>query len=676
MQKVKNISTPTFPRLKGQYIAVDTETDGLDPYHGARIFCFALMTEKGEYGFYMKTPESIKYLKKILNDRNKTVIFQKAKFDLLMLSFEGVDVLNLKAHIDCTLNMSKVINSTGMSHDLRSLAKRYLGVKGTQAKDEIEDYIKANGRKFTREYGRKMTFKDVPLPIVKKRIRWDVEQTLRIYAALKKQVESICPNLYETERQLIFVCIDMELYGVCVDLTRAKKLRKQAIHDLKKISTDLNRLIGKFTVTRYKTRTRKGEKFKEEIPEVVEDFNPGSPIHLVAAFEKVGIKLEYKTKPKKSKDKRTKVGGGNWCFDEYAMIRYSPPIISGIIRESGEEGWTLRRFYKAVKKAIEENNIPKKYMLPPLILRYRQVSKMISTYYDHFINKCVDKKTYPNGREYGILHCNFNQSEAVTGRFSSSNPNLQNQPRKIGPRECFVPRIGKRNWHWDYEQVEMKFFVHFAEDERMAKAIADDIHLHVAAEVYSKPVEDISGEQRKRAKATNFGIIYGSGPETQAETLTRRGLVTTTSQTKKFLADYHRRFPSVRTTTNSLKTDIVRFGYVVNPFGRRYHLTSRFSYKALNYLCQGTSADQMKKAMVDLWHYLKDNKFKARLVMTIHDEIVIEIPRCEEKELYQPVQDIMEDHHSYFIPVTVDAKIVDTRWSEKKNLKDVIDWAA
>jgi len=964
----------SYPR--GNIVVIDTETSGLNAWDnnkvdkkgnlpGARIFCFAYFTELGEFGFMMKNPKNLRWLKRFLNDKRKTIVFQNAKFDLEMLWFEGFDILNLKAHIDDILIMSKVLRSTAPSHDLVTLNKKILGNYNLDDKDEIVQWLKENGREFKKLHGRKPNFSDAPIEIVKRRVLFDVETTFYIHQKLKPLIEETCPELYETERRLIFVCIDMELYGVKIDITRAEELRAQAIKDLAMIYKDLNKLVLPIQVT----RTKKGQKVTETISE---EFNPGSGQHITGAFQKLGIPLLYKTKPKKSKKGKTgKTGGGNWSFDEYAMIRYVSKPLAGVIRDSGEEGWAATKFYKEVYRTIEEHEFEEKELLPPLILKYRQVQKMISTYYDHFINDCTNVHIESNGRKVGILHCKFNQSVASTGRFclakgtqiqipgttkniedirkgdwvycydknldlklkkvtwsgktgykrvirvhwlssnhrktigyidltpqhqirlisgkyvkaqnlnlddrvlsltrsqkikskprnvlcyrkhrkipenrlvfqlvngylpeivhhrdedplndnpsnlqdmtefnhksyhgskekhyqwmdiskdtvikalvqhqwsvrqaakflnvscpllrrrlsifqidikssrnkylnrptdkqikkalitnkgviskaarilkitrpqldyrlksfnilnnhiitkieyinkrvsvydievngehnfianeicvhnSSSEINLQNQPRLLGPRECIIPRKGRRNYHADYEQVEMRFFVHFSGDEIMAAAIDEDIHLTVAAEIYNKPKKDVTKEQRKRAKGTNFGIIYGAGGPKIAETLTRKGLPTSGNEGNRLTSKYHYKFPSVKRTTKKLGTELKQYGYITNPFGRRYHIPTKFAYIALNYMCQGTSADLMKRAMVEIWEWLRATNKISRLILTVHDELVFECPRIEEREVISKVIEIMEELEMFKIPMTVSVDVVTKRWSEK-----------
>lgn len=663
-----NYKTKLLPIIKGRILALDTEADGLDPYHGDRIFGWSYYSTRGEKGFILKNPKSLKWLKRLLNNRSKTIIFQNAKFDLKMMSFEGIDIFNLKSDIHCTLLMSKVLDSVEMSHDLRSLAMRHLN-KGSADKDEVDLWIKKNKRSFIKEHDRAPNFKDAPLEIVKRRALWDVDSTLQIFQKLYRRVKKICPDLYDTERKLTFVCIDMENTGVLVDISKARNLRGQSLRTVDKISDDLTKLVCPLTIVRKK----KGKLIKE----VVEEFNPNSPIHLPAAFNKLGIPLKYKTKPKKGKKGKGRVGGGNWSFDEYAMIRYVSKPLATAIHNSGKENWSAKRFYNTVHRIVKKHNLSRRELLPPLVLKFRQQSKLVSTYYNHFIDDSVDVYKTPTGREIGTLHCKFNQSEAMTGRFSSSKPNLQNQPRLLGPRECFICRKGRRYWCFDYAQVEMRFYVHFSGDMKMAGRLASDLHRHTASEIYAKAPEDITKEERERAASINFAVIYGSGAETMAETLSRKGSPTTTFEAKRFIDRYNRVYPSVKRTGRKLAKQLRKQGYIENPFGRRYYIPKNFSYKALNYMCQGTSADQIKKAMVDVFFWLKKNKFKTKLLMTVHDELIFEIPPAEEKLVVLHIIEMMEDLENYLVPITIGIDIAPKQWSKKFDPEELgLHWLA
>lgn len=618
----------------------------------------------------MKSDESWKWLKALAEDPTKQIVFHNGKHDIKFLGFDGIKFDPRRTH--CTLILSKLVNSLLPAHDLRSLAIRFAG-RDPGDKDEIEEWL----TKAKRALGNKnLTFKDVPTDIVSRRCMWDSESTLLLFMLFHKKVRESCPALYANERQLMFECIDIENTGVMIDITRVEQLRAKSLEGIRQLESKLNDLVCPMTIVKYKNRRKNGVKFKEPYDLVLDTFNPNSAVQMEAAFIKAGIPLQFKTKPKKNKKGEMR-GGGRWAFDEFAMIQYVSGPLQSVIRRSGEEGWLFDKFYYEVLRTIRKEKLNRTELLPPFVLKLRELQKMVSTYYDNLILGAVDIEEEPSGRKIGRIHCKFNQSEAKTGRFSSSEPNLQNMPRLLGPRECFIPRRGRVNWHFDYSQVEMKLFGHFANDPKMAAAIKDDIHRHTAAVINKIPKDQVTSEQRKRAKKINFGPLYGSGPDTLAETMTRDGFPTQGWQARKWLIDYHAEFPSVKRTNGDFKTQLIRNGYVSNPFGRRYYLRSSEAYKCLNYECQGTSADLMKRAMVDICVWLRENGFKSRLLMTVHDELVIEMPRSEQKVVVPAVIALMEEHGMFRIPIEVDAEVVTRRWSEKVSPEDVgIDWEA
>lgn len=642
--------------------AWDTETTGLDPYHGARIFCWSLATEK-EVKFYVKSKDSLAYLKSVLDNPENIIVGQNIKFDLKMLLFEGIDVFSLKAKIHDTMLLSKVLDSVALRHDLRHLVHRYLG-ENCSDKGEIEIWLKSNHKRLCRELGREPNFSDAPLGIVKRRVQWDTIQTLKLFNFLYPDVQKICPELYETERRLLFVVLDMEHRGITVDITRARELRKLSQKYLDKIKDRLDKLVCPLTVT----YNKKGK----EVKEVLTCFNPGSTTRqLPAAFRKLGIPLVYKTAPKKNKKKGTMSKGGNWCFDEPTMIQYVSLPVANVLMNSSKETWSLQKFWDTLIQTIKN----KAELLPALTIKYRELSKLISTYYDHLIDDPVDRYTSPTGREFGILHCHFNQADPMTGRFSSSDPNMQNMPRKLGPRECFVPRKGCRLWLPDYAQVEMRFYIHFAKDDKMAARLASDLHRQTAADMFKKPPEEITKEERERAGTVNFAILYGAGGPRLGETLTKRGCPTTTAEAVRMKARYYSIYPLVPCTARKLAQQLKRVGYVTNAYGRRYYIPKNLAYKVLNYLCQGTSADLIKRAMVQIWEWLRDNDYRTRLLLTVHDELGFEVPYTETQATIPTIVMMMEELKKFYVPIIVGLDVAPIRWSDKlevelKNLKN------
>ena len=221
LKRAVHSQMPNYP--KGEYITLDVETDGLDPYHGAKIFCWSYATDLGEIGFMMDTPANRDWLRCIFADKKKKIIGHNFKFDLKMFFLNmDIDIYDAFDRCHCTLILSKLYNEQWLSHSLESLGKRILG-RRTEDKTDVTDWLKKNKREFTKEHGRPPNFSDAPIELVKQRAIWDTETTMLIFMKLYPEVKKMCGELYETERQLMFVCIDMENQGVRVDITQCKK---------------------------------------------------------------------------------------------------------------------------------------------------------------------------------------------------------------------------------------------------------------------------------------------------------------------------------------------------------------------------------------------------------------------------------------------------------------------
>jgi DNA polymerase-1 len=312
--------------------------------------------------------------------------------------------------------------------------------------------------------------------------------------------------------------------------------------------------------------------------------------------------------------------------------------------------------YSTAVEILEE--LAKSYELPRLILEYRQLAKLKSTYVDA-IPEVIDPKT-------GRLHTSFNQTGAATGRLSSSNPNLQNIPvrselgRKI--RGAFVPEPGWWFVSGDYSQVELRIVAHFSEDPGLVDAFTtgEDIHRRTAAEVLGLPREAVTADQRDRAKAVNFGIVYGQTPFGLAQQL---GI--SNEEAAEFIARYFARYPGVQSYIARGLREARDSGITRTMFGRiRQHpeINSRNGLRrsmaertAINSPIQGTAADIIKIAMIRVAEYLKSEKLRTRMVLQVHDELIFEIP---EDELYikENIRELMQGVVELRVPLTVNLK--------------------
>ncbi|ELI0634402.1 TPA: DNA polymerase I [Vibrio harveyi] len=299
------------------------------------------------------------------------------------------------------------------------------------------------------------------------------------------------------------------------------------------------------------------------------------------------------------------------------------------------------------------------YPLPKLILEYRGLAKLKSTYTDK-LPKMINPST-------GRVHTSYHQAVTATGRLSSTDPNLQNIPirneegRRI--RQAFVAPTGYKILAVDYSQIELRIMAHLSGDQALLDAFRDgkDIHAATAAEIMGVSIEDVSSEQRRRAKAVNFGLIYGMSAFGLAKQLgIPRG------EAQAYMDKYFERYPGVMQYMEDTRSAASEQGFVETIFGRRLHLPeiqSRNGMRrkaaeraAINAPMQGTAADIIKKAMllVDQWIQEEGNG-RVKLLMQVHDELVFEVEESSLSEIESKVQNLMESAAELKVPLVAEA---------------------
>lgn len=303
----------------------------------------------------------------------------------------------------------------------------------------------------------------------------------------------------------------------------------------------------------------------------------------------------------------------------------------------------------------------------PLISEHRELSKLQSTYVET-LPKLVDK----NGR----VHTTYNQTVAATGRLSSSDPNLQNIPIKteLGReiRRAFVAPRRKQLISADYSQIELRLAAVIAKDQPFIEAFKDgaDIHTRTAAEVWNVAEDEVTKEQRRAAKAINFGILYGMGPRSLSRST---GLSFTDA--KVFIDRYFEIHHAIRDYLDATKLKAHQDGYVETLFGRRRYLPeihtgvpmliAQAERMAINMPIQGTAADLMKKAMLAVDGWLAQSQLPAIMLLQVHDELVLEVEKDAADAVASGVKDIMEGVASFEVPLVVDVQI-GANWGDIK----------
>ena len=295
--------------------------------------------------------------------------------------------------------------------------------------------------------------------------------------------------------------------------------------------------------------------------------------------------------------------------------------------------------------------------LPKLILEYRGLTKLKSTYTDK-LPRMVNAKT-------GRVHTNYGQAVAVTGRLSSNEPNLQNIPvrttegRRI--REAFIAPPGSIIVSADYSQIELRIMAHLSQDKGLLHAFAtgQDVHRHTAAEVFGIDSASVSSEQRRYAKVINFGLIYGMSAFGLAAQLgIERGAA------NQYMERYFLRYPGVKEYMERTRESARNFGYVETVFGRRLYLNEIKSGNparrqgseraAINAPMQGTAADLIKLAMIVVQDWIRDSGLVSRLIMQVHDELVLEVPQAELELVKKELPGLMEGVTQLDVPLVVD----------------------
>lgn len=501
-----------------------------------------------------------------------------------------------------TMLASYVINPE-QKHNLTDLSLHYLQVTAKSYKDLVK---------------RGQTIADLPIQTVAEYCGLDVYTTLQLAQILAAELQTM-PELYqllmEVELPLEAVLADMETTGVRIDPSYLQTLSEQLSVDLQRLETQAYEMAG-------------------------EIFNLGSPKQLSEIlFTKLALD------PKKSR--KTKLG-------------YST------------DAATLEKL-KGEHPLIE------------VLLSYRTLAKLKSTYVDALPALVRD--------DTQRVHTDFNQAVTATGRLSSSNPNLQNIPirtefsRKI--RAAFIPESGWRLMAADYSQIELRILAHLSQEPRLVEAYrqGEDVHTLTAKLLLEK--ENISAEERRLAKIINFGVIYGMGPQRFA-----REAGVTWAEAKEFIQKFYDRYPGVFDYLQRMEREAISKGYVETILGRRryFNFDSRSLKKyqgqpitaiadldlndvkmshydrallraAANAPIQGSSADLIKVAMVQLHEVLKP--YQAKLVMQVHDELVLEVPPEETEVVRSQVQITMETALPLSIPLVAEVHVGEN-WMETK----------
>ena len=345
----------------------------------------------------------------------------------------------------------------------------------------------------------------------------------------------------------------------------------------------------------------------------------------------------------------------------------SPKQIQSILYEKLELP-VLRKTPKGQPSTAEDvlEELAADYEIPALILEQRSLNKLMSTY--------IDKLPQEINARTGRVHTSYQQAVASTGRLSSTSPNLQNIPVRTAEgrriREAFVAPAGCKILALDYSQIELRIMAHLSADESLLKAFDQglDVHRATAAEVFGASLEQVSAEQRRAAKAINFGLIYGMSAFGLGKQLSIGR-----NEAQQYVDTYFERYPGVKRYMEETKQRARDQGYVETVFGRRLYLPDinarnanvrQYAERtAINAPMQGTAADIIKRAMITVHHWLVDNRDTCKMIMQVHDELVFEVGASEVERCRDTIAGLMTGAADLSVRLEVDAG-VGQNWNE------------
>ncbi len=573
-------------------VAVDTETDSLDP-HQANLVGISLSSKISKACYIPIGHKSnncldknvvLKKLKPLLEDPSIKKIGQNIKFDFIVLYKHGINICSMED----TMLMSYVLDAGKNRHNMDTLSEIHLKHKTISFKDLV-----GSGKK-------EINFSEVNVEKAKDYAAEDSDITFRLYKKFYKNLkEEKMTNIYELfEKPMIKILAFMEIEGIKIDNKFLKLLSNKFEKKIENIQKNVFKISKK-------------------------SFNIASPKQL-------------------------------------GEIIYNDLKIAGLKK--------TKKGSFATSASVLEDLAFKGHEFPKLILDWRQISKLKNTYSDS-LPEHINPKTKR-------VHTSFLLAATTTGRLASSDPNLQNIPIKTEDgkdiRKAFIAKNDHVLISADYNQIEMRILADLADVKELKKAFKnnEDIHSLTASQIFNVDIKKISEDQRRKAKAINFGIIYGISQYGLAKQIN-----VSNHEAEEFLNSYFAKFPEIKVYMDQTIKFCRKSGYVNNIFGRKSHFINindknynvrNFQERAaINAPIQGSASEIMRLAMIRLFQRFNEKKNeKTKMLLQIHDELIFETPKDDVKRIGKIIIDEMSgvaksDLHSFSIPLTVDLNIGD-----------------
>jgi len=604
---------------KAARVSIDTETTGVNPYHGDRLFSIIVGTDTEEYYFdfnsFLSTGSALERrggtlsrstylprLKNLFQNKQARYYFINAKFDLAMLRLEGIEVAGrildggVLARVECnTLKPPKRLFS------MEFLAHYYLGLHKS---DLIKIWLKENGKEF---------YYEVPLEILLEYGCSDARLTFDICEKIIKRIGGK-NKLYATGRPAG--------YGDLVDLLKIESELTRTLFDMKWHGMKVDR---PYTEKAIKYEVKKSEKIKKVCDKEL-GLNTHSAVQLGKYIDSNICKLPRNAPTVKMLEKNPDAVGNIKCdADTLELVaeKHNHPVLNKIVES-------------------------------------KQARKKANTYYKNFLDG-MD--------EHGYIHCNLNQEIPETYRLSSSAPNLQNLPKekytgkeKYLVRNSLIASPGNSLLLFDFSQEEIHILIDSAGEKTVLRRMRDEgLDVYEAQAVVMREIMQVE-ISRDQAKKICLGIAYGQGAA-----LLAAQLKTTKAKALRFKKAYLRSMPHVREFNKFLIRSVRRYGRVYSPLGATFLLPKHLDYKGINSYCQGTGALVMKKSLNGTRTHLVKHNYKSKLVLTVHDELILDVHPSEELKLVKEIPPIMIAAYPHrFLPLKVEIDKSLNSWARKK----------
>lgn len=672
LSDLKNVSNHL---INQETISFDTETYGLYPFHGDRPFSYIFSDKDTDYYIdlnpltsELKKVDAIPEIARLFLDPERKIFGVNIIFDLCMAYVDGITTLKgrfIDAPALARVEYNQHMASRGDDGSMLSmdyLAKHYLGTK----KDlTVKNYISHNklwGTCHVTGDEKKPLYSEVPLEIMTlygwsdgrttydlcKNIIRRINQKDIDYSPYRPTAVGKMIDIAKNEIALTSVVFEMKKYGFPIDEKYIERAIKAETALLSSRIGEIDRELG--LGFKYGSSDKVAKMLLDRNVQV--EFNTPTETMLKRGMKaRIDIEtLKHErtllfAEPTLSKRQSKRIQTINKTIEKLKISHYK----------------NMKGNPKADAKAL--NRYAEKYNIPVLntIIATKKAEKKITTYYKNFLMLADPNK---------IIHCGLNQEVTVTGRFSSSAPNLQNLHKETWDgtdeqlliRNSFIAPENSRLLFCDYSQQEMYVMLDQAEEmELIGKLISgefEDFYLATAALVKEKSGIVIT---RSQAKAIALGLAYGQG-----KALLAKNLGVSMEKAAEIIAAFFMALPKLKKFKDNLQTYAKRFGRIHNPFGRVYYVESGYEYKALNAYIQGTSADITKTAMVNLERELRP--YKTKLLLSVHDEVIFSLHNDDnEKEVVAIIEKCMTEAYPHkHIGLGVDFEISDNAWGRKR----------